>query len=648
MSDDLDLIQAFMEESAELMESFEQGLLELESTPEDAEVLNRIFRAAHTIKGNSGMLGFTDVAQFTHTLEDVLDQMRKGRLRVTQEGMTLLLQSLDMLKAKLSALARSEEPSPDASALIHALQAYADEGRGQRAEGGDEHLGNQLTGRPGESGSPDPLIAGLPSEQSEEGRPKLGEILVGENLATPDDISSALKKQRRIGEILVDDALVTPAELADALGKQKRIGEILVEEKVVAPEDMTRALEKQIVAPSRADAVSIRVQTEKVDKLINLVGEMVITQSMLTQIVSKFTLGELPRLTDAVTAMERHSRELQERVMAVRMQPIKTVFSRFPRLVRDLAQTMRKQIRLEVTGEETELDKTVIDRIGDPLTHLVRNSVDHGIETPDLRRQCGKPMQGVVRLHAFHQGGSVFIEVEDDGKGLDKERILHKAVEAGLAKEGERLTDEQVTALIFRPGFSTAEQVTDVSGRGVGMDVVRKNMEALGGQVSIKTHPGRGSKFTIKLPLTLAILDGLSVQVGHEIYIIPLVNIAESLRPKPSQVQTIVGQGEVVDVRGHALPILRLYQLLGVTPRVTNPTESLLVIVENGQERVAILVDELLGQHQVVIKSLESNYRKVPGVSGATIMGDGRVALILDVRGLIRLSAERQAIRLAA
>jgi two-component system chemotaxis sensor kinase CheA len=315
--------------------------------------------------------------------------------------------------------------------------------------------------------------------------------------------------------------------------------------------------------------------------------------------------------------------------------------------VRDLAGTLGKQIHLEVTGEETELDKTVIDRIGDPLTHLVRNCVDHGVEPPDARTAAGKPAQGTVSLHAFHQGGSVFIEVRDDGHGLDTARIRRKALENGLLKEGDALTDEQVYALIFRPGFSTAERVTDVSGRGVGMDVVQRNIASLGGQVAIASAPGRGTTFTIKLPLTLAILDGLSVLVGDETYIIPLVNITESIRPKTGQVQSIVGDGEVVNVRGRVLPIVRLHEVLGVAPRVLDPTESLLVLVENGREQVALLVDELVGQHQVVIKSLETNYQRVEGVSGATIMGDGRVALILDIPGLVRMASRPYALRAA-
>jgi two-component system chemotaxis sensor kinase CheA len=627
MSEDLELVQAFVEEATELMESFEQGLLELEKSPDDPEVLNRIFRAAHTIKGNSGMLGFTDIAHFTHTLEEVLDRMRKGRLRVTRDGMTLLLRALDLLKLQFAALTQPGSKAPDGAQLIQELSAYAGANHPPNAEGREGGAGERGRGE---------------TEETREPRTS--------HLAPRTETAETETEDRppRLGEILVAEKAVTPDQLSHALSKQKRIGEILIEEKVVAPEQVVRALEKQALAAPRGDAATLRVQTEKVDKLINLVGEMVIAQSILTQVVSRFSLDQLPRLKDAVGELDRNSRELQERVMAVRMVPIKTVFSRIPRLVRDLAGQFGKQVALEINGEETELDKTVVERIGDPLTHLVRNALDHGIEPPDVRQALGKPEQGTVRLGACHESGNIVIRLTDDGAGLNRDRILRKAIQQGLVQEHEKLTDEQVYQLIFAAGLSTAEKITDVSGRGVGMDVVRKNIEALGGSATIQSQPGQGCTFTIRLPLTLAILDGLSVQVGEEIYIIPLVNITESLRPKTSQLQTVVGRGEMVDVRGHALPILRLYQILGVTPRVTDPTESLLVIVENGGERIALLVDELLDQHQVVIKSLETNYRKVPGASGATIMGDGRVALILDIPGLVRMSAERHALRPAA
>lgn len=613
MDDDLDLLQGFLEESAELIAAFEGHLLELERAPGDTERLHAIFRAVHTIKGNSGMLGLDGVAQFAHAFEDTLDQLRKGAIALTPAGMNVLLRAVDCLKAMLAAV-RDGAPV---------------EGIEQRPV-----LGELAAMRE----APTPLDAPDPAPSTQASAPSVAD---GEE-------AEAGPKIPRLGELLVQEHGVSPRAVEAALGHQARVGEILVQMGATSPEDVERALGRQRELQTRQEAASIRVLTDKVDKLINLAGEMVITQSMLTQIVSKFTPDQLLRLTDAVAAMERHSRELQERVMAIRMQPIKSVFGRFPRLVRDLAQAVGKHVRLDISGDETELDKTVIDRIGDPLTHLVRNSVDHGIEPPEVRRQAGKPEQGVVHLKAFHEGGRIFIQIADDGKGFDKARIRHKAIEQGLAKEGEVLTDEQVYDLIFRPGFSTAEKVTDVSGRGVGMDVVRKAIEALGGQVAVESRPGRGCTITTKLPLTLAILDGLSVQVGDVLYIIPLVNITESVRPKRSQVTSIVGRGEVVDVRGQALPILRLYGVLGVTPRVTDPSQSLLVIVENAGEKVALLVDELLGQHQVVIKSLEANYRRIEGVSGATIMGDGRVALILDIPGLVRLAARRQAVRFAA
>jgi two-component system chemotaxis sensor kinase CheA len=509
----------------------------------------------------------------------------------------------------------------------------------RREDGAREHGG----GGTGEQFAIRNSQSEIPPE-SAEGLPRLGEILIEEQLATSEAVASALKKQKRVGEILVEENLVTPEQVAEALSRQKRIGEILVEDKAVAPEQVARALEKQALAPPRGDATSIRVQTEKVDKLINLVGEMVIAQSILTQVVSRFSLDQLPRLVDAVGELQRNSRELQERVMAVRMVPIKTVFSRVPRLVRDLADQFGKQVHLEISGEETELDKTVVERIGDPLTHLVRNALDHGIELPEARRARGKAEEGTLSLSAAHESGNIMIRISDNGAGLDRDRILRKAVQQGLVQEHERLTDEQVYQLIFSAGLSTAEKVTDVSGRGVGMDVVRKNIEGLGGSVGIQSRAGQGSTFTIKLPLTLAILDGLSVQVADQTYIIPLVNITESLRPKRAHLSWVAGRGEIVSVRGQVLPILRLHQLMGVTPRASDPAEGLLVIAENAEDRVAILVDDLLGQHQVVIKSLEANYRKVPGTAGATIMGDGRVALILDVPGLVRLGAGRQSL----
>jgi two-component system chemotaxis sensor kinase CheA len=394
--------------------------------------------------------------------------------------------------------------------------------------------------------------------------------------------------------------------------------------------------------PGTAESASIRVPIEKVDRLINLVGELVITQSMVAQAVASFTPDTLTRLEEAVAQMDRHARELHERMMAVRMIPIKTLFARFPRLVRDLVAAVGKQAVLETAGEETELDKTVIEKIGDPLTHLVRNSIDHGIEPPDVRVAAGKPAAGRIGLRAYQQGGNIYIEISDDGRGLDTEKIRAKAVSTGLVAPEEALTDEQVFGLIFRPGFSTADRVTEVSGRGVGMDVVRQNVDALGGSIAIESAPGAGTTFRIKLPLTLAIVDGQLLQVGAETYIVPLTSIVESVRPRRGSVTRVLGTGEAVTIRGHALPMLRLHRLFGVSTRVQDPTEGLVVIVEHEGRKVALLVDELLSQQQVVVKSLETNFRKTEGVGGATILGDGRVALILDVPGLIALAREER------
>lgn len=616
MDEELDLIRGFMEESAELIESFERGLLELEQTPGDPEVLNRIFRAAHTIKGNSAMLGFADVAQFTHGLEDVLDRMRKGRLRITQAGMDLLLRSLDMLKLKLKTLGQPADGSPDATQLIMELRAYA--------EAGDR---------------PTPPVATPPTPLAADGTAAPAETAAANSPHAPwrnagDDEVAARPK---LGEILVTQAGVPQEEIDAALRKQKRVGEILVEEQVVTTEQVARALETQAAAAPKGDTASIRVPTEKVDKLVNLVGEMVITQSMLAQIVSRFDTDQLSRLNEAVGAMERHTRELQERVMAVRMQPIKTVFGRFHRLVRDLAGTLGKQIRLEVTGEETELDKTVIDRIGDPLTHLVRNCVDHGVEMPDLRIAAGKPAQGVVGLHAFHQGGSIFIEVRDDGRGLDATRIRRKARENGLVKDGDALSQEQLYALIFRPGFSTAERVTDLSGRGVGMDVVRANLEQLGGGVEIRSEAGRGAVFTLRLPLTLAIMPCLTLRVGGQCFVLPQRETEEVVRVGGADGQRVERShdAELLRLRGRLVPVLRLRAALGIAEAAGDA--GCVLVLRVGSQRFGVLVDEVLGGGDIVVKSLHPLLRGLGLYSGATILGNGAVALILSGEGLAKL-----------
>jgi two-component system, chemotaxis family, sensor kinase CheA len=459
----------------------------------------------------------------------------------------------------------------------------------------------------------------------------------GSELEVIDCAPPEKESYKRVGDILVEEGVVTPEQVEESLSRQKKIGQILVEEKKVTAQQVDKALQKQQKL-KKAEAASIRVDTEKIDKLINLVGELVITQSMITDLGEKFTINQLPILQERITQLERNTRELQERVMSIRMMPIGSAFHRFPRLVRDLAGKSGKQIQLVMSGEETELDKTLIEAIGDPLTHLVRNSADHGLEPPEERLAQGKSSRGTIRLHAYHDGGNICIAVEDDGRGLNREKIVRKAVEKGIIADGANLSDDEAFQLIFRPGFSTAEKITDVSGRGVGMDVVKRNIEGLGGAVSIQSTLGKGSRVTLKLPLTLAIIDGMTVRVGDDHYIIPLITVTESIRPKPQDLQRIVGKGEVVNLRGEWVPMVRLYDVFGSTPDFTDPAQALLVILEAEGRRVAVLVDELTGQQQVVIKSLEQNYRKVESISGATILGDGHVALILDVPGLAKLA----------
>ena len=684
--------ESFFTESAEHVETIESGLLALEQRPNDLDLLNRIFRGAHSIKGNAGMFHFTAIAELTHKMENILDDLRNEKMPVTPHIIDVLLRALDGLKNLLDA-AQGGEAADEAA--IHVLEGELDacqKGRpasaqeGAFAETGPQafplqaatwrrvqidwsalpelfqrgmdpaqifkelhELGMVKTLHVRTDGLPaldalDPercylgwrveLETDAPIAQIEE---VFAFVRDGSELAIIDCAPKKPEPYKRVGDILVEEGVVTPEQIAESLAKQKPLGEILVEEKKASPQQIDKALQKQQQL-KKNEVASIRVDTEKIDKLINLVGELVITQSMITDLSEKFTLAQLPVLQERITQLERNTREIQERVMSIRMMPIGSAFHRFPRLVRDLAGKSGKQIQLVMSGEETELDKTLIEAIGDPLTHLVRNSADHGLELPEDRVAQGKSERGTIRLHAYHDGGNICIAVEDDGRGLNREKIIQKAVEKGIIADGSNMSDEAVYQLIFRPGFSTAETVTDVSGRGVGMDVVKRNIESLGGSVDIQSTMGKGSRLTLKLPLTLAIIDGMTVRVGQDNYIIPLIAVTESIRPKPNELQRIVGKGEVVNLRGEWVPVVKLYEAFTLTPDCTDPSQALLVIVETDGRRLAVLVDELTGQQQVVIKSLEQNFRKVEAISGATILGDGQVALILDVPGLAKLA----------
>jgi two-component system chemotaxis sensor kinase CheA len=408
-----------------------------------------------------------------------------------------------------------------------------------------------------------------------------------------------------------------------------------------APDEATQAGATPTARAARSSgSSSIRVSIDKIDSLINIAGELVITQSMLDQTstdLEEHGLALLEKLREGLAQLERNTRELQEGVMRIRMVPISFAFNRVPRLVHDLSAKFGKQIDLEINGEQTELDKTVMEKLGDPLVHLVRNAIDHGIETPAERREAGKPQVGTIGLSAFHEGGKIVVEVKDDGAGLDLERIVQKARAAGVVGESDTLSDQQAAELVFHPGLSTAGEVSDVSGRGVGMDVVRRNINSLGGSVTIDTTRGEGSTFTIRLPLTLAILDGQLVSVGEQVYVVPLLSIVESLQPRAEFIKSVSGARGIYKLRDEYIPVIRMHEVFEVAHERDELTDGLLVVVENGTQRAGLFVDDLLGQQQVVIKSLEENFKRVEGVSGATILGDGTVALILDIGGLMRL-----------
>ncbi len=717
MSNDFAQFQdAFFDEVAEHLAVVEEGLLELEQHPEDRDLLNKIFRSAHSIKGGAGMFGFSAVAQFTHKMETLLDLLRNGQKAVSPAIADLLLKSTDCLKTLIDSV------KTGAAVNDEVVQQLTTELAAESASGPQQPTASSKEPKPAQTQSacgdhvysinwtpPDWLFQrGLDPLQVMRDLSNIGnltEVVLDLSrlpdladidpercylswrmeLATAKDVKAIesvfefvredstlviekreageVKNERRItnedqraegegkplGQILMESGVVSAAVLEDALSQQKRVGEILVEQKAVTPQQLEQALQKQRQQESGAqakktDTASIRVDTAKIDKLINLVGELVITQSMLSDLGSRFEIKQLPVLLERVAQLERNTREIQERVMGIRMLPIGTAFSRFPRLVRDLSAKAGKKIQLVLSGEETELDKTVIESIGDPLTHLVRNSADHGLEPPEERLDHNKPEVGTIRLNAFHEGGNICITVEDDGRGLNRDKILAKAVKQGMIGENEKLTDDQIWPLIFRPGFSTAEKITDVSGRGVGMDVVKRNIEALGGTVSIKTIEGKGTTFVLKLPLTLAIIEGMTVRIGQETYIVPLLSILESIQPKEGAVKTVVGKGELINVRGTYLPMIRLYEVFSLTSEHTVPTKAILLILETEGERVAVMVDEILGQQQVVIKSMEQNFRKVEGIAGATILGDGTVGFILDVRGLLEIARHGAAV----
>jgi two-component system chemotaxis sensor kinase CheA len=673
-----DFYQTFFDEADELLADMEQHLLDLVPEAPDSEQLNAIFRAAHSIKGGAGTFGFSVLQETTHLMENLLDDARRGEMQLNTDIINLFLETKDIMQEQLDAYKSSQEPDAASFEYIcHALRQLALEAKGEAMS---PAAGAKLTVVDSEDANSEMAIA--PEHSGGQTRIVLSRLKAGEpemlqeelsNLAqishvvkTADSLSANLDGAVSQDDIVAVLCFVIEAdqiafETATTTAVTETAAVVEVEAPAVAvpaavnapvlkavPKETATAPRVEREKPAKAsESTSIRVAVEKVDQLINLVGELVITQSMLAQRSNELDPVEHGDLITSMGQLERNARDLQESVMSIRMMPMEYVFSRFPRLVRDLAGKLNKQVELTLMGSSTELDKSLIERIIDPLTHLVRNSLDHGIESPENRMAAGKSAVGNLILSAEHQGGNICIEVTDDGAGLNRERILAKAMSQGMAVS-ENMTDEDVGMLIFAPGFSTAEQVTDVSGRGVGMDVVKRNIQEMGGHVEIKSKQGAGTTIRILLPLTLAILDGMSVKVSGEVFILPLNAVMESLQPRDEDLHPLAGGERVLEVRGEYLPLVELWKVFDVQGAKTEATQGIVVILQSAGRRYALLVDQLIGQHQVVVKNLESNYRKVPGISAATILGDGSVALIVDVQALQGLNREQRVAYTAA
>jgi two-component system chemotaxis sensor kinase CheA len=699
--------QTFVQESADHIASMETGLLQLRAAPDDVELLNSIFRSAHSIKGGAGSFGMKHLAHFTHSLENLLDRMRSLELRATDEVIGTLLQSVDVLRNLLDADPNAEEEEMPAEAVdLNARIAALIPAETAAAEAVEASLPEENPPAPEDDAKeialykvefhPDremfssgtnpitllrnlaamgtvscchlhteelPALADLDPEQC-----YLSWTVELASLNTIEELREVFEFVEHLAEIRIarsdapEQPGATPAQESSAAAKPVEPSAPEARPAFVEPSKTPfsdrrgtgRQDPRGTGAPDRrqsssrsaagGESSSIRVAIDKVDRLIDLVGELVIAHVMTAQMVEDFELSCLPKLREAVASMERNTRELHERVMGIRMLPVGTLFQKYTRTVYDIQQATGKQMRLELQGEDTEIDKSMLELLGDPLTHLIRNAADHGIEAPEARLKAGKPAEGVIKLKAFHRSGRIVIEASDDGGGIPRDKVRAKAIERGLIAAEAQLSDEQLLMLIFEPGFSTNEQINDLSGRGVGMDVVKRNVQQMNGTVSVASEIGRGTAVTIELPLTLAILEGLLVRVGDRTLVLPLLSVVETVPLRDGQIVRLAEKGEVVVIRGESIPLLRLSRFLGLTQETAvsgaeeNHLRRLAVIVETGRRKVGLVVDELLGQQQVVVKSLERNLRRIDGLMGATILGDGRVAPIVDVTGLGNLN----------
>ncbi len=689
--------QTYFEESGEFLGVAETGLLRLTPGNADMEEINAIFRAVHSIKGGGGAFGFSDLVAFAHEFETVMDGVRNGTIAITDELVDTLIRSNDVL-GQLLAHARdgTRPPAGFAGQIVASLKNFAASAIQEDADVEELYAPSPAVTAAATGGA---TAADGRRTYSVRFRPKADLLLTGND---PTFMLRALKAlgdaeiECDIGglptlahlepELIYLQWLVTVTTAKNTSDIQD-IFEFVSDESLVeiaehSAESPASAASKAEAKPPAAAAASkagaappavyateaaasataakptagrssaqsegghanlgnhtIRVDLDKIDRLVNMVGEMVITQAMVAEHVRDLPQGEFQELLEGLEQLAQHTRELRESVMSIRAQPVGSVFSRMPRLVRELATATGKDVSLVTSGENTEVDKTVVENLVDPLTHMIRNSIDHGLESPDTREATGKPRTGTVHLSAAHRSGRIVIEVADDGKGIDRPRVMQKAVEKGLVQAGATLSDEEIDNLIFLPGFSTADKISNISGRGVGMDVVRRNITSLGGRIGVYSTPGQGSRFILSLPLTLAVLDGMVISVGAERFVLPLTNIIESLRPKIADLHGLVNKCDVMMARGEYIRLVYLHALFGIPGAITDATKGLVVLVETEDGgRLGLVVDEVLGQQQVVIKSLESNYRRLDGVAAATILGDGRVALILDVAGLQEMS----------
>jgi len=663
--------QVFIEECLEGLEVMEAELLKLNPGSVDSEVINTIFRVAHSIKGGAGTFGFYQLTEFTHVAETLLDDLRAEKLTLIDGHISLFLQTVDCLRAWIQLLADDSESIPDAAeSLKQQYNQFLQLDVSQDAlSTGDEPLVKSTPSEIKALDDGDWLINFIPGQDilKQGNEPRLifaelqdmGELKVlpkCENVPSWGDLSPEdiyvtweLELISQVSEAQIKEAFEwVEDESTITITEPSTRSQSVASEALATGDQMLPELQAPPVAATKiantksAETNSIRVSIDKVDALINMVGELVITQAMLGELGQDFSVEKLPELKKGLTQLTQHTREMQDSVMKIRMLPIQFAFNRIPRMVRDLSEQLGKNVLLRIHGEETELDKIMLEKLSDPIVHLVRNALDHGIETIEERELAGKSDVAYLDINAFHQGGEIIVEIRDDGRGLNRDKIHAKAIEKGIVNKDQRYSDSQIDELIFAPGFSTVETVSDISGRGVGMDVVKRNIESLGGDIKIESTTGEGSCFSIRLPLTLSIMDGQLVKIGSKTYILPIMSIIESLQLKDGMVTKLADDTEVFKLRDEFIPIIRLYQVLNHETSLKCITDGLLVVVESGNNKYGLLVDDLAAQQQVVIKNLEENFMKVSCVSGATILGNGTVALILDIADIVkRVTNER-------